>query len=61
MIDLHAHILPGVDDGARDFEDAVAIVSELERAGVTEVVATPHFVEQTRYTSDLKTNKKLLL
>ncbi|MBQ3413614.1 hypothetical protein IJH33_02065 [Candidatus Saccharibacteria bacterium] len=60
MIDLHAHILPGVDDGARDFEDAVAIVSELVQAGVTEVVATPHFVEGTGYTSTSAENQELL-
>jgi len=60
MIDLHAHILPGVDDGAKDFEDAVMIVSELAAVGVTEVVATPHYVEGTGYVSERRANEELL-
>lgn len=43
MVDFHNHILHGVDDGARDLEEAVAAVATLHLQGVGTVVATPHF------------------
>jgi protein-tyrosine phosphatase len=42
MIDLHCHILPGVDDGARSLEDAVAICRLAADRGCEAMVATPH-------------------
>ena len=42
MIDLHCHILPGLDDGARSDDEALAIASAAGAAGVTTIVATPH-------------------
>ena len=60
MIDLHSHILPGIDDGSPDFETSVALVSELAAGGVTEIVATPHYIEETIYTSTVSKNRKLL-
>ena len=56
MIDIHSHILPGVDDGARTLTDSVEIIRELAASGVTDIVATPHFVVETNYTSPKKTN-----
>jgi protein-tyrosine phosphatase len=41
-IDLHAHVLPGLDDGPPDLESAVALCAALHDAGVRTVVATPH-------------------
>lgn len=42
MIDLHCHILPGVDDGSRSLEESVAMAREAVAGGVSVVVATPH-------------------
>ena len=42
MIDLHTHILPGVDDGAPDLETAVLMAAVAAESGVTHLVATPH-------------------
>lgn len=42
MIDLHCHILPGLDDGAPDVEDAVAMARTAEEDGIEAVCATPH-------------------
>ena len=42
MIDLHCHILPGVDDGARSLEDAVAMCRIAASQGCAAMVATPH-------------------
>ena len=60
MIDVHAHILPGIDDGARTFEHSVEIVRILANQGVTEIIATPHFVNDSIYMSKKSDNAKLL-
>lgn len=42
MIDLHSHILPGLDDGSRTVEDARALARRAAAEGVTAIAATPH-------------------
>ncbi len=42
LTDLHCHILPGIDDGARDLADSVAMARVAAEDGITEVCATPH-------------------
>ncbi|WP_067729051.1 tyrosine-protein phosphatase [Oceanobacillus damuensis] len=42
MIDIHSHILPGVDDGAMTEEDSLAMAREAVAQGITTIVATPH-------------------
>jgi protein-tyrosine phosphatase len=42
MIDLHCHILPGVDDGALDLDDSVGLARQAVDDGVELVCATPH-------------------
>jgi len=42
MIDLHSHILPNIDDGARDINMAVAMAKIAEEDGIEQMVATPH-------------------
>ena len=42
MIDLHCHILPGLDDGARDLDDSVAMARQALGDGIAIVCATPH-------------------
>jgi protein-tyrosine phosphatase len=42
MVDLHCHILPGLDDGAKTMEDALAMAEMAIADGTTHLVATPH-------------------
>jgi protein-tyrosine phosphatase len=42
MLDIHAHILPGVDDGAADDAVAVEMLKAARSAGIEKIVATPH-------------------
>ena len=42
MIDFHCHILPGLDDGAQNLDESLALARQCVDAGVTGVVATPH-------------------
>jgi protein-tyrosine phosphatase len=41
-VDLHCHLLPGLDDGARDVDDAVAMAQQAQADGVCAICATPH-------------------
>src|SRR5947209_4567522 len=42
MIDLHCHILPGIDDGPSDLPGALALADAASTAGTTVIAATPH-------------------
>ncbi|WP_318617721.1 tyrosine-protein phosphatase [Priestia megaterium] len=42
MIDIHCHILPGVDDGAKSVEDSVAMARQAVSEGIHTIIATPH-------------------
>lgn len=43
LIDIHCHIVPGVDDGARNLEEAARMLQQEYRNGVTAVIMTPHY------------------
>jgi len=45
MIDLHAHILPAVDDGSADIEESLAMVRMGWEEGIRTICATPHLLE----------------
>lgn len=60
IFDIHTHILPGIDDGAKTLTDSVEIVRWLVEQGVTDIIATPHFVNESEYTSPREHNLKLL-
>ena len=47
MIDLHTHILPGIDDGPTDWDDSIALARALSQAGVQAVAATSHMKPPT--------------
>jgi protein-tyrosine phosphatase len=42
MVDLHCHVLPGIDDGAQHFDESIAMCRRAIEDGCTAVVATPH-------------------
>lgn len=43
MIDIHSHILPGIDDGALSMEDSVEMAKIACKCGISQIVATPHY------------------
>ncbi|WP_166242846.1 CpsB/CapC family capsule biosynthesis tyrosine phosphatase [Paenibacillus turpanensis] len=43
MIDIHCHILPGVDDGAKEMKDALEMARLAYEDGIRHIIATPHF------------------
>lgn len=42
MVDIHCHILPGLDDGARNIEESIQMAKMAVSDGITDVIATPH-------------------
>ena len=47
MIDLHNHILPGLDDGPRSIEESIAMAKAAVADGIRAIVCTPHWVRGT--------------
>ncbi len=43
MLDLHCHILPGIDDGAKNAEISLEMLKETKKQGVQAITFTPHF------------------
>ena len=60
MIDIHSHILPLVDDGPKKLASSVAIVRKLVEQGVTDIIATPHYVAETNFVSPKAQNQRVL-
>lgn len=48
MIDLHLHLLPGIDDGAESIEESRAMLTGLRDLGFQSVIATPHLLDRLR-------------
>lgn len=45
MIDLHSHLVYEVDDGSKSIENSIAMIKEAEKAGFTDIILTPHYME----------------
>jgi len=56
MVDIHCHILPGVDDGATSRETAVAMCGLAARDGIDHIVATPHANDHYKYNREYLTD-----
>jgi protein-tyrosine phosphatase len=44
MVDMHSHILPGIDDGAQTLEDSIYLIRKMMELGIKKVIATPHIM-----------------
>jgi protein-tyrosine phosphatase len=43
FFDIHTHILPGIDDGAKDLEESIKLLKMMKKSGISSAVATSHF------------------
>ncbi|CAD2071604.1 tyrosine-protein phosphatase [Phocicoccus pinnipedialis] len=59
MIDLHNHILIGVDDGPETFEESLALLKQARDEGITHIVATPHHLHPNWDTPTSVVRKKV--
>src|SRR5438309_559236 len=53
MIDIHSHVLPGLDDGSRTLEESILMLQMAAADGTTDIVASPHSNLMFRFDSDL--------
>jgi tyrosine-protein phosphatase YwqE len=44
-VDIHSHLLPGIDDGARTFADSLRLTQSLQSLGITQIITTPHIIQ----------------
>jgi tyrosine-protein phosphatase YwqE len=44
FIDIHSHLLPGIDDGAKDLEDSIALIQQMSAHGIKNFITTPHIL-----------------
>lgn len=44
MIDIHSHLIPNVDDGAKSPEETIELIKEAREAGITDIILTPHYI-----------------
>lgn len=44
MIDIHAHIIPNIDDGSKSVEETFNLINEAKEAGFTDIILTPHYI-----------------
>lgn len=53
IIDIHSHLLPGLDDGVQSFEEAEAIIVQFQKLGYQKLITTPHVMSDLyRNTTD---------
>ncbi|MHC1719608.1 MAG: tyrosine-protein phosphatase [Clostridiaceae bacterium] len=43
MVDIHSHIIPGIDDGSEDMENTISMLETAERSDTEAIIATPHY------------------
>ena len=51
-IDLHSHILDGIDDGSKNLEESIEMIQKMESLGFNGIVATPHYIEGSIYNAN---------
>ena len=60
MIDIHSHLLPGVDDGSANIETSVAVLQRFERQGIEVLVCTPHLEASRAERAPFERHRELL-
>lgn len=43
-VDMHSHVLPGIDDGAKTVEDSLVLIRKMMELGIEKIIATPHIM-----------------
>lgn len=60
IVDIHTHILPGIDDGSHNIEESIDIINYLYSVGITDIVLTSHYVLDTSYNCNQLIRSNLL-
>ena len=58
MVDIHCHVLPGLDDGSPDLETSIEMCKHAVEDGITHVVGTPHCSDEYEFSFEANTAKR---
>lgn len=59
FVDIHSHLLPGIDDGATSIEDTMNLINGLEEIGFKKFITTPHIMGDVWKNTPAQINEKL--
>lgn len=59
FVDIHSHLLPGIDDGATTIEDTMLLIKGMEKLGVKKFITTPHVMGEVWKNTTVDIKKKL--
>ncbi|MEK8180245.1 CpsB/CapC family capsule biosynthesis tyrosine phosphatase [Flavobacterium buctense] len=59
-IDIHSHLLPGIDDGATSLENSLALIHQMSEMGFKNIITTPHIISNVWNNSESSILKKQL-
>ncbi len=59
MIDIHSHLIYNVDDGSKSLEESINILDNYSKNGITDIILTPHYINETKYNSLKSDNVKI--
>ncbi len=60
MIDIHNHLLFGIDDGSKSIEDSIDVLKDMADFGYKAVILTPHYIKDSNYANPARDNYKRL-
>ncbi|NPA59318.1 MAG: capsular biosynthesis protein, partial [Epsilonproteobacteria bacterium] len=53
-VDIHSHIIPAIDDGAKNIDESITLLKSLEKIGYKKLITTPHIMSDA-YTNSAQT------
>lgn len=59
QVDMHSHVLPGIDDGSPDVETSIRLIRGLSEMGIKKMIATPHIISDLYRNNPQKINAAL--
>ncbi len=60
-VDIHSHLLPGLDEGSKNLEESLELILELRNLGFQKLILTPHIMEEFYPNSPNQIQKRLLI
>ena len=60
MKDLHSHLLYGIDDGSKSLEESISLLKKMQEQNITDLMCTPHYIEDSQYVCNNKDKNKIL-
>ena len=59
FVDIHSHLLPGIDDGAKNLDNSIELISKMASYGIKDIITTPHVLGDVYPNSSTTIKQKL--